>query len=105
MSNEKFDEAAFNEAISQPNGWDAVADPVAEIRRMRGDQEPTTMAKKDALLIASLLYYEVEDYAESIASANFIKVIKDACKRIGVKYEPFGPDMQEAIEARRKELQ
>ena len=33
----KFDEAAFEAAISGPNGWDAVVDPVAEVRRMRGD--------------------------------------------------------------------
>lgn len=36
----KFDEAAFAEAVSHPNGWDEVADPVAEIRRLRGDQVP-----------------------------------------------------------------
>lgn len=31
----KFDEAAFDAAVSKPNGWSGVADPVAEIRRMR----------------------------------------------------------------------
>lgn len=32
-----FDEAAFDEAASRPNGWSEVPDPVAEVRRMRGD--------------------------------------------------------------------
>ena len=31
----KFDEAAFDAAVSKPNGWSGVADPVAEIRMMR----------------------------------------------------------------------
>jgi len=36
MSEErKFDEAAFDAAVAKPNGWSGVADPVAEIRRMR----------------------------------------------------------------------
>jgi hypothetical protein len=36
MSEEmKFDEAAFDKAVAKPNGWSGVADPVAEIRRMR----------------------------------------------------------------------
>lgn len=39
----KFDEAAFDEAVSHPSGWDAVADPVAEIRRMR-DGVPANVA-------------------------------------------------------------
>lgn len=30
-----FDEKAFDEMASRPNGWSSVADPVAEIRRMR----------------------------------------------------------------------
>lgn len=32
----KFSPAKFDAAVSKPNGWDAVADPVAEVRRMRG---------------------------------------------------------------------
>lgn len=35
-----FDEAAFDAAVSKPNGWSDVANPVAEIRRMRGDAQP-----------------------------------------------------------------
>lgn len=31
----KFDRAAFDAAISGQNGWREIADPVAEIRRMR----------------------------------------------------------------------
>ena len=31
----KFDEAAFDAAVSKPNGWSNIADSVAEIRRMR----------------------------------------------------------------------
>ncbi len=34
----KLDEAAFDAAVSKPNGWNEVADPVAEVRRMRGDE-------------------------------------------------------------------
>ena len=30
-----FDEEAFDDMASKPNGWSSVADPVAEIRRMR----------------------------------------------------------------------
>jgi len=32
-----FDADAFDKAVSRPSAWDEVADPVAEIRRMRGD--------------------------------------------------------------------
>ncbi|MBQ6925647.1 MAG: hypothetical protein IJQ73_13480 [Kiritimatiellae bacterium] len=32
-----FDAVAFDKAVSRPSAWDEVADPVAEIRRMRGD--------------------------------------------------------------------
>lgn len=36
MSEErKFDEASFDAAVAKPNGWSGVADPVAEVRRMR----------------------------------------------------------------------
>ena len=35
----KFDEAAFNKAVAKPNGWSKVADPVAEIRKMRDGDE------------------------------------------------------------------
>lgn len=31
-----FDKAAFDKAVSGPSAWDAVEDPVADIRRMRG---------------------------------------------------------------------
>jgi hypothetical protein len=37
MSEEKFDEAAFEAAISKPTAWDEVQDPVSEVRKMRGD--------------------------------------------------------------------
>ncbi len=47
MPNEKFDEAAFEAAISGPNGWDAVADPVAEVRRLRGDDPAPIQAFDD----------------------------------------------------------
>ncbi len=32
-----FDADAFDKAVSRPSAWDEVADPVTEIRRMRGD--------------------------------------------------------------------
>lgn len=31
--------AAFDKAVAKPNGWSGVADPVAEIRKMRDDDE------------------------------------------------------------------
>ena len=31
----EFDEAAFDLAVSQPNGWSEIADPVQELRKMR----------------------------------------------------------------------
>lgn len=37
MPGKKFDEKAFDRAISGLTAWDDVSDPVAEIRRMRGD--------------------------------------------------------------------
>ena len=33
----QFDEQAFEQAIARPNGWEDVVDPVAEIRRLRGE--------------------------------------------------------------------
>ena len=33
----QFDEKAFEQAIARPNGWEDVTDPVAEIRRLRGE--------------------------------------------------------------------
>lgn len=54
----------------------------------------------DEELIASLLYYHLEDFAEAIASGGFTQVVKAAFKRLGLKYEPFGPDALEAIEKR-----
>lgn len=57
MSAEKFDEAAFAGAISQPNGWDEVADPVAEIRRMRGDVPETIpeMSQREVSVVQTVL--------------------------------------------------
>lgn len=52
MQNEMraFDEAAFDAATSKPNGWSEVPDPVAEVRRMRGDaQEGNAAALREAL--------------------------------------------------------
>lgn len=40
MSEErKFNEAAFDKAVAKPNGWSGVADPVADIRKMRDGDE------------------------------------------------------------------
>lgn len=47
----KFDEAAFDAAVSKPNGWSEVQDPVAEVRRMRGDEpQGNAAAMHEALL-------------------------------------------------------
>lgn len=59
--------------------------------------------KNDDELIAELLYYHAEDFAEAIASESFTRVIKAAFRRLGLKYEPFGPDAMEAIEKRIEE--
>ena len=58
----------------------------------------------DEELIAALLYYHLEDFAEAIASVGFTKVVKAAFKRLGLKYEPFGPDALETVEKRKKEV-
>ena len=58
---------------------------------------------RDEALIASLLYHHLEDFAEAVASDNFTKVVKAAFKRLGLKYEPFGPDALETVEQRMKE--
>jgi len=56
MPNEKFDEAAFEAAISGPNGRDAVADPVAEVRRLRGDDETILdLSKMEAPVVNAVL--------------------------------------------------
>lgn len=34
-----FDKAEFDNAVSGPSAWDAVSDPVDEIRKMRGNKE------------------------------------------------------------------
>jgi len=47
---DKFDEAAFDEATSKPNGWNEVPDPVAEVRQMRGDTPQGDAAKMRAAL-------------------------------------------------------
>ena len=41
----KFDEAAFDKAVAKPNGWSKVADPVMEIRLMRGDGDDENLGK------------------------------------------------------------
>ena len=58
--------------------------------------------QSDEALIASLLYHHLEDFAEAVASDNFTKVVKAAFKRLGLKYEPFGPDAFETVEQRMK---
>lgn len=50
MTDRNFDADAFNEAVSKPNGWDSVPDPVAEIRRMRGEVPVGNTAKMRAAL-------------------------------------------------------
>lgn len=57
----------------------------------------------DEELIAALLYYHLEDFAEAVASDSFTQVVKAAFKRLGLKYEPFGPDALETIEKRIEE--
>lgn len=73
MSEEKkkFDEAAFDAAVAKPNGWSGVADPVAEIRRMRDGDEPSwgPMERKrrdeiDAILTEARNKYTVHECNE-----------------------------------------
>lgn len=56
----------------------------------------------DEELIAALLYYHLEDFAEAVASDGFTKVVKAAFRRLGLRYEPFGPDALEVVEQRMK---
>ena len=64
MSEErKFDEAAFDKAVAKPNGWSGVADPVAEIRRMRDGDEAFG---KDVLRTALSLVRAHFDGAEDV---------------------------------------
>ena len=37
LPSKPFDGDAFDKAVSGPSAWDDVDDPVAEVRRMRGD--------------------------------------------------------------------
>ena len=64
MSEErKFDEAAFDKAVAKPNGWSGVADPVAEIRKMRDGDEAFG---KDVLRTALSLVRAHFDGAEGV---------------------------------------
>lgn len=90
---------------------EAIADIVAEMRDARYHATMLDLAdrieaaaKRDERLIAELLYLLAEDFAEAIASDKFRIAMKRACSRIGVKYEPFGPDMMEEIEKRKGDL-
>ena len=56
----------------------------------------------DEELIAALLYYHLEDFAEAVASDGFAQVIKAAFQRLGLRHEPFGPDALETVEQRMK---
>lgn len=59
-----FDEAAFDEAVSKPNGWSEVADPVAEIRRMRGAApQGNAAAMREALMRIDRLCRVTDDEA------------------------------------------
>ena len=58
----------------------------------------------DEKLIAELLYYHLEDFAEAVASKSFTQGIKAAFRRLGLKYEPFGPDALEVVEKRKNEV-
>ena len=59
----KFDEAAFDKAVAKPNGWSGVADPVAEIRKMRDGDEAFG---KDVLSTALSLVRAHFDGAEDV---------------------------------------
>ena len=37
--NAPFDKSAFDSSVAKPSAWDSVADPVAEIRKMRGNRD------------------------------------------------------------------
>ncbi len=100
-----FDKAAFDAAVSRPNGWDAVKDPVAVIRRMRGDVplgnaakmrealEAVNSAFDDALICTDYQMTEAEmDRLEDVR-----RKIKDAlstpprnCDRCATKDEAIG---------------
>ena len=79
----KFDEAAFDEAVSKPNGWSDVADPVAEIRRMRDGGAPGNaaalrealekfldLARRGLAFFTSYRYTEAENNELEDAFAN-----------------------------------
>ena len=77
----EFDEEAFNAAVAKPNGWSNVEDPVAEIRRMRGDAAPGNAAVlREALEVVldalKKAYATVE--VDRVWLADNIDVITDA---------------------------
>lgn len=75
----KFDEAAFDAAVSEPNGWSDVADPVAEIRKMRGDEQPgNTAAMREALEAArreARDCYDGGEYLGEGADPGFLRIL------------------------------
>ena len=63
-----FDEEAFDAAVAKPNGWSNVADPVAEIRRMRGDEQPGNAAALRSVLMEACDIIRCYDMAEADGS-------------------------------------
>lgn len=63
-----FDESAFDAAVEKPNGWSEVADPVAEIRRMRGDEQPGNAAALRSVLMEACDIIRCYDMAEADGS-------------------------------------
>lgn len=53
-----FDEEEFSREISKPNGWSEIKDPVAYIRRMRGDPDYTGFNKMRDALRALVEYWD-----------------------------------------------
>lgn len=78
----KFDEAAFDEAVSKPNGWSDVDDPVAEIRRMRdGDAPGNAAALRKALNRVEHLANDLRNITERDTEVRAdVNEIVDVCR-------------------------
>ena len=78
---QKFDEAAFDAAVSKPSGWDAVADPVAEIRRMRDGTPSSPEEVLEVLRAFHDAHYSVfprDELTERLCHAYHDQFVADA---------------------------
>ena len=59
----------------------------------------------DEKLMLQLLSFATDDYVEDWATQSFVRTVKRACRRLGVRYSPYGTDIMLNIAERLIELE